>query len=162
MPFVPARTHRYDAKVTWTGNRGAGTIGYTAYGREYRVSIDHKPDILGSSDAAFRGDATRHNPEELLIASLSACHMLWFLHLCAEADVVVTSYVDEAVGAMEEHEKGGGQFVEVSLHPVVTVSERWMLDQATELHMKAHEHCFIANSVNFPVRHFPVTKSISE
>jgi organic hydroperoxide reductase OsmC/OhrA len=126
------------------------------------VSIDHKPEILGSSDATFRGDVTRHNPEELLIASLSACHMLWFLHLCAEADVVVTSYVDEAVGVMEENETGGGQFVEVSLHPVVTVSERWMMDQATELHKRANERCFIANSVNFPVRHFPDTKSIPE
>jgi organic hydroperoxide reductase OsmC/OhrA len=126
------------------------------------VSIDHKPEILGSSDAAFRGDATKYNPEELLIASLSACHMLWFLHLCAEADVVVTSYVDEAVGVMEENETGGGQFVEVSLHPHVTVSDRAMVEKANELHTKAHERCFIANSVNFPVRHFPVTKSISE
>jgi organic hydroperoxide reductase OsmC/OhrA len=126
------------------------------------VTIDHKPEILGSSDAAFRGDATKHNPEELLIASLSACHMLWFLHLCADADVVVTSYVDEAVGVMEEKDTGGGQFVEVSLYPQVTVSERWMIEKANELHMRANECCFIANSVNFPVRHFPVTKSISE
>ena len=162
MPSAPARTHRYDAKVIWTGNRGAGTADYTAYGREYRVTMDHKPDILGSSDAAFRGDATRHNPEELLIASLSACHMLWFLHLCAEADVVVTSYTDEAAGAMEEKDTGGGQFVEVRLHPVVTVSESRMVEKANDLHKKASELCFIANSMNFPVRHFPVTKSISE
>lgn len=148
-------THNYSATITWTGNRGQGTTGYRDYDRNHTISIANKPDILGSSDTAFRGDATRHNPEDMLVSSLSTCHMLWYLHLCADAGVIVTAYTDNATGVMQESPAGGGRFKEVVLHPVVTVTDASMIEKANSLHTKAHEKCFIANSVNFPVLHEP-------
>jgi organic hydroperoxide reductase OsmC/OhrA len=144
--------HRYVVSVEWTGNTGKGTASYKAYDRDHEVRITGKPVILGSSDPAFRGDAARHNPEELLVASLSTCHMLWFLHLCAREAVVVEAYADEAVGSMREDESGGGRFTEVVLRPVVTVRGRADAATIDGLHHDAHEKCFIAASVNFPVR----------
>jgi organic hydroperoxide reductase OsmC/OhrA len=142
----------------WTGNKGTGTDNYRTYERSHSIVIKNKTDILGSSDPAFRGDKTRHNPEELLVASLSSCHMLWYLHLCSEVGVIVTDYIDKATGVMLETSNGGGQFHEVILNPIVTVTEKSMVDRANELHKKANELCFIANSVNFPVRHNPIAK----
>jgi organic hydroperoxide reductase OsmC/OhrA len=147
--------HHYKATVTWTGNSGTGTSGYRAYSRNHIVSIDGKPDIPASSDPNFRGDKTRYNPEEMLVASISSCHMLWYLHLCAEAGVVVVGYVDEAAGTMEETADGGGRFKEVVLYPIVTVSDQSMIEKANELHHEANRLCFIGNSVNFPVLHQP-------
>jgi len=149
-----SRTHRYCATLEWTGNRGQGTADYRAYGREHVVRIAGKPDLLGSADAAFRGDATRHNPEDLLIAALSACHMLWYLHLCADAGIIVTAYSDAAEGRMALDKEGGGRFVEVVLRPEVTIA-KGEIAQAEGLHARANALCFIANSVNFPVRHQP-------
>ncbi len=149
--------HYYKAIIRWTGNKGKGTTDYRAYGREHIISIDNKADITGSSDPDFRGDKTKHNPEELLVSSLSSCHMLWYLHLCAEAGIVVTDYLDNATGTMTETSNGGGHFTEVTLNPTVTVTEQSMIDKANELHKKANELCFIANSVNFPVHHKPTT-----
>ncbi len=149
------RQHNYSATITWTGNRGKGTSGYKDYDRNHTISVNGKPDIAGSSDTPFMGDATRHNPEDMLVASLSTCHMLWYLHLCADAGIIVTAYTDEAHGIMQESATGGGRFSEVTLHPVVTIIDPAMTDKANALHDKAHEKCFIANSVNFPVRHEP-------
>jgi organic hydroperoxide reductase OsmC/OhrA len=146
-----SRTHTYVPTVTWTGNRGAGTSGYAAYGREHVISVAGRPDIPGSSDPAFRGDADRHNPEDLLVASLSACHMLWYLHLAAEAGVVVLAYRDTAEGRMVEDRARGGWFTGVTLRPEVTVAPGNDVARATSLHEAAHAKCFIANSVNFPV-----------
>ncbi|HEA22611.1 hypothetical protein LCGC14_3108740 [marine sediment metagenome] len=151
--------HIYKANLQWTGNTGTGTSAYKAFERSYAISIENKPDILGSSDPSFRGDMTKHNPEELLVASLSSCHMLWYLQLCSEAGVVVTKYVDKATGTMEETANGGGHFTEVSLHPAVTVSEASMIEMANVLHTKANAQCFIANSVNFKVTHHPTCTS---
>jgi len=145
--------HHYSLTVKWTGNRGQGTISYRDYDRTHIISINNKPDILGSSDAAFRGDITRHNPEDLLLAALSACHMLWYLHLCADAGIIVMDYTDQATGTMTESPNGGGKFTEVTLHPTVTITDSSMIEKANELHKKANEKCFITNSVNFPVRH---------
>jgi organic hydroperoxide reductase OsmC/OhrA len=145
-----SRTHHYQVSVTWTGDRGSGTSGYRDYARDHDVTADGPPVLLGSSDPALRGDRTRWNPEQLLVASLSQCHMLWFLHLCAEAQVVVTGYTDAARGSMVE-DAGGGHFVEVTLAPHVVVADAAMIDVARPLHETAHERCFIANSVNFPV-----------
>jgi len=144
--------HRYTTRVEWTGNRGEGTSGYRSYERAHEISAPGKPMIPGSSDPAFRGDRSRYNPEELLVSSLSACHMLWYLHLCADAGIVVTSYVDEAAGTMVEAEETGGRFTEVVLRPTVTLRSDADVEQATQLHDRAHHLCFIANSVNFPVR----------
>jgi organic hydroperoxide reductase OsmC/OhrA len=155
------RQHDYRISVRWTGNLGTGTSAYTAYSRNHEIESANKPPIAASSDPSFRGDRSRYNPEELLVASLSSCHMLWFLHLCAVAGVVVSDYEDHASGIMEEQSNGSGHFVEVVLHPKVTlISGDPML--CSGLHERAHEFCFIANSVNFPVRCEPETISRAE
>ena len=145
------KTHAYQITTRWTGNTGAGTKDYRAYERAHEFSAPNKPVIVGSSDPNFRGDATRYNPEELLVASLSACHMLWYLHLCSENDVVVTAYMDDAHGTMAETADGGGHFIEVTLRPVITIQAGSDAARAKQLHERAHELCYIANSMNFPV-----------
>jgi len=150
------REHNYNVAVQWTGDRGNGTIDASKYDRSHIISITGKPDILGSSDAAFRGDITKHNPEDMLVASLSVCHMLWYLHLCADAEVVVMGYKDSATGKMVENAGGGGRFTEVVLSPEIILQDISKAELAESLHQKAHEKCFIANSVNFPVKHKPV------
>ena len=150
------KEHHYGTRLRWTGNRGEGTSQYRAYDRDHLLSAEGKPEIPGSSDPSFRGDPQRYNPEELLVASLSACHMLWYLHLCSTAGVVVVDYTDAAAGTMEETPDGGGYFKVVVLRPVITVSEQSMVEKAMALHHEANKLCFIANSVNFPVRHEPV------
>jgi organic hydroperoxide reductase OsmC/OhrA len=147
------RLHRYEIHVAWTGNVGPGTSAYTSYLRNHEVSAAGKPVLPGSSDAAFRGDPARYNPEDLLVASLSACHMLSYLHLCAVNGVVVLDYADDAVGLMQETPDGGGVFAEVTLRPTVAISADSDAGRALSLHDKAHRYCFIANSVNFPVKH---------
>jgi organic hydroperoxide reductase OsmC/OhrA len=149
------REHRYAVTVTWTGNRGSGTSGYRAYGREHDIAATGKMPIAGSSDPAFRGDPARWSPEELLVASLAACHKLWYLHLCADAGIVVTGYVDRAEGVMVEEADGSGQFRRVVLRPRVTVAAGTDLARARALHDAAHGKCFIARSVDFPVEHAP-------
>ena len=151
-----ANLHHYKATTNWVGNRGTGTSDYKSYSRNHDIAMDGKPNLLCTSDPQFRGDKTRHSPEDLLVASLSGCHMLWYLHLCAVNGVVVTEYRDDATGTMRENPDGSGEFIEVILNPKVTVTEKSMMDKANELHHKAHELCFIARSVNFPVHHKPV------
>ncbi len=146
------KEHTYSIRTNWTGNTGEGTASYRGYKRDHEISVPGKISIPGSSDPAFRGDAARYNPEELLVASLSTCHMLWYLHLCAVAGIVVTDYQDQANGKMVETSDGGGRFEEVVLHPAVRVKAGANLELCGELHEKAHQLCFIANSVNFPVR----------
>jgi organic hydroperoxide reductase OsmC/OhrA len=149
---VHSKTHLYSVDLKWTGNTGQGTAHYRAYDRAHEITVAGKPAIPGSADPAFRGDRTRYNPEELLVASLSTCHMLWYLHLCADAGLVVVDYLDRPIGTMIETDKGGGQFTEVVLKPVVTLKAGSDLTRAEALHEKAHHLCFIANSMNFPVR----------
>lgn len=145
------RTHRYTLDVTWTGNDGSGTSSYRAYRRDHDIAAGGKATIAGSSDPGFRGDPARWNPEELLVPSLSACHMLWFLHLASDAGLIVTGYSDAPTGTMVETDDGGGHFSEAVLHPAVTVSAG-DIGLADALHHEAHAKCFIASSVNFPVR----------
>lgn len=151
------KQHHYKATTTWIGNRGTGTSDYKAYDRNHDIAIAGKPVLTLSSDPSFRGDKSRQNPEELLVASLSGCHMLWYLHLCAVNGVIVTEYVDEASGTMEENKDGSGQFIEVMLAPRVTVRNESMVAKANALHHEANNMCFIARSVKFPVLHKPVT-----
>jgi organic hydroperoxide reductase OsmC/OhrA len=151
-------THRYETTVTWTGNRGEGTANFRAYARDHDVLAEGRPPIAASSDPGLRGDPERWNPELLLVAALSECHMLWHLHLCAVGGVVVEAYEDRAEGVMTTTKDGSGQFTEVVLRPVVTVADASMTEKAQALHPKAHEMCFIANSVNFPVRHEPTVE----
>ena len=150
-----SRRHRYETTTVWNGDRDRGTADYRAYDRLYDTSSHDRPTIAGSSDPAFRGDTTRWNPELLLVAALSQCHLLSYLHRCAVSGVVVTAYSDTAVGVMAECEDGGGHFEEVVLRPVVTVADASMIERAAQLHEEASTRCFIAASVNFPVRHEP-------
>jgi organic hydroperoxide reductase OsmC/OhrA len=143
--------HHYDLTIQWTGNKENGTSAYTAYERSHVVSAANKPDLLCSSDPDF-------SPEELLVASISSCHMLWYLHLCCEAGVVVTNYIDNAKGTMIVTDDGGGHFTEVTLYPEVTITKKEMEEKANELHTRANQLCFIANSCNFPVHHKPTCK----
>lgn len=145
--------HRYELQTTWTGNRGAGTTGYRDYDRAVTIEVAGKPDLLASADKPFRGDPQRWNPEDLLLASLSECHLLSYLHAAVQAGVVVVAYEDAASGLMVEDGKGSGAFREVMLRPRVTVADASMVEAAQQAHERAHELCFIANSVNFPVRH---------
>lgn len=146
------KEHNYKINLKWTGNTGEGTKTYTAYKRDHEISAEEKSVVIKcSSDPHFRGDGARYNPEEMLVASLASCHMLWYLHLCADAGIVVIDYKDEANGKMLETADGGGRFTEVVLNPRVVISKDSNKKAAKELHQKAHELCFIANSVNFPV-----------
>jgi organic hydroperoxide reductase OsmC/OhrA len=153
------RSHHYSVAVTWTGNGGPGTASYKSYGRDHRIEAGSKPVIAGSSDPAFRGDAAKWNPEDLLVASLSACHKLWYLHLCATGGVVVVAYADHAEGVMVEDDEKGGFFTQVVLRPHVTIAPGSDPARARDLHHDAHAKCFIANSVNFPVACEPVIES---
>lgn len=149
------KTHSYNARILWTGNKGTGTSAYDAYSRNHNLIVDGKPVIPVSSDTIFLGDADRHNPEELLIASLSSCHMLWYLHLCSDAGVIVKEYSDIVRGFLCLPKDEPGYFSEVTLNPVVLVSKTSMIEKAIALHHEAHKQCFIANSCNFPVRFIP-------
>lgn len=149
------REHRYAVTATWTGNRGTGTSGYRDYARDVTLEIEGKPVLLASSDKPFRGDPGRWNPEDMLLAALSECHLLSYLHACVTAGVVVLAYEDRATGVMREDGRGGGAFAEVTLRPRVTVAEESMRDAALAAHAQANQWCFIANSVNFPVLHEP-------
>lgn len=152
--------HRYETTTIWTGNRGSGTANPRAYDRSHATSSPGRPAIESSSDPAFSGDERRWNPELLLVAALSQCHMLSYLHRCSLAGVEVVDYRDEATAAMEETETGG-HFVEAVLHPQVTVASAEMLSDAERLHHEASERCFIAASVNFEVRHEPEVAAAS-
>jgi len=149
------KEHHYTTSLTWTGNKGEGTANYKAYDRDHVIEVGGKPAIPGSSDPSFRGSPQRYNPEELFVSSLSSCHMLWYLHLCSVNNIVVTAYRDEAKGIMMEKADGSGYFKEVTLYPIVTLTDSTRIDRARELHHEANKLCFIANSCNFPIRHEP-------
>lgn len=156
------KKHTYTASLIWTGNSGQGTSGYQAYKRDYTIRVDGKPEIKGSSDPSFRGDKSRYNPEELFIASLSSCHMLWYLHLCSVNGITVVDYKDQANGEMIEGEDGAGHFKAVTLHPAIVILESDKKKLAANLHKKANKMCFIANSCNFEIKHEPSISVRSE
>lgn len=149
------KQHRYNIEITWTGNRGEGTRNYKSYDRSHVISAKDKSAIEGSSDPSFMGDRSKYSPEDLFVSTLSSCHMLWYLHLCAVNGVIVLDYNDRAIGEMEEKPDGSGRFTKVTLKPEVLVADDSMIDKANQLHRDAHKMCFIANSVNFEVIHEP-------
>ncbi len=148
--------HTYDLTITWTGNRGPGTTGIKDYDRDHTVDAEGPPTILGTADPSFLGDPSRWNPEQLFVSSISQCHMLWYLGLCASAGVVVSEYVDHATGTLSAERGQVARFTEVVLRPRIVVTSPDMVEKATALHEKANEKCFIAQSVTCPVRHEPV------
>lgn len=150
------KKHNYEVNIEWTGNEGNGTQNYTSYNRNHTIIGQGKYDhILASSDPSFSGDPSRYNPEDLFLSSLSACHMLWYLHLCSVHKIIVTEYSDNATGVMEESQNGSGQFTQVTLHPTVKITDALMIPKANQLHEEANKMCFIANSCNFKIGHHP-------
>jgi organic hydroperoxide reductase OsmC/OhrA len=146
---MAGRTHSYQTNLRWVG---AGVAPFQKHDRSYEIECEGKPTLLGSSDQTFRGNRGRWNPEDLLVASLSACHHLWYMGLCAAAGIEVKAYEDAAEGEMVEEKIGErGQFTRVTLRPRVTLARGADKAKAKELHHAAHESCFIARSVNFPV-----------
>ena len=150
------KKHNYEITVEWTGNKGNGTLNYQSYSRSHKIISNGKYDAINSSsDPSFLGDKTKYNPEDLFLSSLSACHMLWYLHLCSVNKIIVTEYMDNATGIMEETENGSGRFTEVILNPIVKITDKNMVEKANELHKEANKMCFIANSCNFKIEHKP-------
>jgi len=150
--------HHYKLTTKWNGNKGTGTSHISEYDRSHSINFEAKPPLHLTTDNAAYGDKSKHNPEDLLVAALSSCHMLSYLYLCAQAGIVIVDYVDHATGIMEENISGGGHFTEVTLNPVCVVKDASMIEKAIELHHKAGEMCFIASSVNFKVNHNPACK----
>jgi len=144
-------THTYNLKLRWDGSSKQSTVSYTSYTRNYTITAADKPDLLGSSDPHFRGDIKRYNPEELFLSSISSCHMLWYLHLCSDHKIIVTSYIDHPIGIMKTDSNGGGGFSKVELFPEIIITHHSDTQRAQTLHEKAHRMCFIANSCNFPI-----------
>jgi organic hydroperoxide reductase OsmC/OhrA len=151
------KQHRYELSLEWTGNRGEGTADYRSYGRDCMITAEHATEIAGSADPAFRGNPSRWNPEQLLLAAASQCHMLSYLHQAAVNGVVVTRYVDHPTAVMTEDGDGGGAFTEITLHPVVSVVDEAMVERAESLHPEASRGCFVASSLAVPVRHEATT-----
>lgn len=146
-----AKQHDFPARVVWTGNRGEGNAHYRGYDRTWQVRTDGKPEISCSNDPLLGGDTSLHNPEDLLVASLSACHMLWYLHLAGDAGITVTGYQDDPLGHGESEPGGAGRFVAATLRPTITVAGGTDLKAADAIHHRIREVCFIARSVAFPV-----------
>jgi organic hydroperoxide reductase OsmC/OhrA len=151
-----SEVHRYPAKLVWTGAAQGPTSSYEAYSREYTIELAGKPPLRGTADPAFRGDPRLHNPEEFLVIALSSCHMLSFLALAARRRVLVVGYEDDAIGTMALKD-GRVRFTDVLLRPRVTLAPGSDGVVVPAINAKAHELCFIANSVNFPVRHEAAT-----
>jgi len=149
------RAHKYTIEVKWTGNLGMGTESYTSYTRNHQIKKEGGHVIAGSSDPTFRGAPERYNPEELLLSTLSSCHMLMYLHFCAVNKITVTEYIDQPEGIMKEEENGSGRFTLATLKPTIKIVEPEKVEKAKSLHDQAHEYCFIANSVNFPINVAP-------
>ena len=145
------KEHDFTAQVAWTGNQGQGTRGYRSYTRDWSVTTPGKPEIRCSNDPLLGGDPTLHNPEDMLIATVSACHMLWYLHLASSARIVVTSYMDTPVGTGQSEPDGTGRFIRAVLRPAIEVERGTDLEKADQIHHQIHKHCFIARSVNFPI-----------
>jgi organic hydroperoxide reductase OsmC/OhrA len=151
MKDTMSKQHTYTSKVVWTGGRGDGTREYRAYDRTWEIRTPGKPVIACSNDPLLGGDPSRPNPEDLLLASLSACHMLWYLHLASDAGIVVTGYEDEPVGIGETSPSGAGRFIAATLRPTIRVKAGADLERADAIHRDIHAFCFIARSVNFPI-----------
>ncbi len=150
--------NKYTARLIWDGNLGEGTASYTSYGRQYRVLVAGKPDLMGTADPAFRGEADKHNPEDLFLTAIASCHMLFYLSLCARKGIRVLTYEDDVSGTMTVDARGGGRFEEITLHPRVTIADAEGFEGAVQLHDTAHELCFIANSCSVPIRHEPTVQ----
>jgi len=157
---VNTKPHEYTASIAWTGNSGEGTSGYKSYVRNWELAGEGKQVVACSNDPILGGDPTKHNPEDLLVASIASCHMLWYLHLCAVGGVVVTSYRDSPLAIGEMEPNGKGRFISITLRPKITITLESDAQKARSIHDDVHQYCFIARSINFPVDFEPeITKA---
>ena len=155
-------SHEYVANIVWTGNTGRGTSSYKSYDRNWQIVTPHKAIIECSNDPLLGGDPTKHNPEDLLVASIASCHMLWYLHLCAVAGVNVISYHDTPLALGELERSGAGRFTSITLRPQIEITAESDENKALSIHGDIHQYCFIARSLNFPVNFQPkITKNSS-
>lgn len=145
--------HTYTTRIVWTGDRGEGTTHYHSYDRTWNIAIPGKPVIECSNDPLLGGDPSRPNPEDLLISALSACHMLWYLHLASQAEMIVRGYTDQPVAIGETEPDGAGRFLKATLRPHIIVAPGTNLKTADELHPQIHQFCYIARSVCFPIEY---------
>ncbi len=148
-----AKKHDFPNRIVWTGNRGTGTSAYRDYDRTWDMALEGKDTLSCSNDPMLGGDPSKYNPEDMLIAAISSCHMLWYLHLCSVAGVTVTAYEDTPVGVGESEPDGTGRFLEAILYPKITITKESDVQKARDIHDEIHKHCFIARSVNFPIRY---------
>jgi organic hydroperoxide reductase OsmC/OhrA len=153
---MATKIHKYQPTIIWTGNNGSGTTGYNHYGREYDIMMPGKTTIACSADPTFLGNPALHNPEDLFVSAIAGCHMLWYLHLCAEAGVIVHTYTDDVLGVLEDEGRTGGQIVAITLRPKVGVTDETMIQKAIALHAEAGAVCFLARSLNFKVKYEPI------
>jgi organic hydroperoxide reductase OsmC/OhrA len=153
-----AHEHNYKITTEWTGNTGEGTKNVRTYDRSHTVTIQGKPALYLTTDNPHVGDKSKLNPEDLLVSAISSCHMLSYLYLCSMEGIIIMAYTDHATGIMIENASGGGSFKEVVLNPIFHLADERMAERAIELHHKAHEICYIANSVNFEVKCNPTCK----
>lgn len=146
------KEHHYTTTIKWKGE----TSSYSSYSRDHEITVEGKRTIQASSDPNFKGNPSLHNPEELFLASVANCHMLWYLHLCAKNGIIVSHYADKAQGTMIEEENGSGRFTSITLHPQVKIEDYTQKELATQLHHEANKYCFIANTLNIKVHHLPL------
>lgn len=139
--------HSYTLELSWKGSTDAPRN----YDRSHTLKAEGKPEIAASADPSSLGDPKKWNPEEMLLGSLASCHMLWYLYLCSVSKIVVTSYRDLPTGSLEIDPEGKSRFTHAMLSPQVVITDSSRIEDAQALQQKAHEKCFIVNSVNFPV-----------
>jgi len=147
-----SKNHEYTARIEWTGNTGQGTRSYKSYQRDWQLNTGGKPVIDCSNDPVLGGDPNKYNPEDLLVASVASCHMLWYLHLCSVAGVNVTAYRDIPLATGELLPSGAGRFTVITLRPTITITDGSDEKKALSIHDDIHQYCFIARSINFPVK----------
>ncbi len=147
--------HLFKAALNWSKDNGK-SIRYT---KNHTISFEGKEALTISAAKAFKGDPSLHNPEDLLLSSLMSCHMMSYLYICAQHQIEVIDYQDQAIATLETNENGSGRFIEVRLNPQVTISNGEQIALANTLHHQAHQLCFIANSCNFPILHQATCKS---
>lgn len=145
--------HTFKAEANWTSKKDITDSSKRFYNKSHQVKIEGKPILDVSAAKAFKGDPELYNPEDLLLSSLVSCHMMSYLYVCSQNGIEVLEYSDNAEAALEVNPDGSGRFVEVKLFPKVKISNPDQIELALNLHFKANQLCFIANSCNFPVLH---------
>lgn len=145
--------HLFKAAINWTSKQNPPDSTKRFYSKSHQIKIEGKPVLEVSAAKAFKGDPELYNPEDLLLSSLVSCHMMSYLYVCSQNGIEVLEYSDNAEATLEVSPNGSGRFVAAKLYPKVKILNPEQIQLALDLHQKANELCFIANSCNFPVMH---------